>query len=64
MHPQYHRNNTLYDLAVMKLETPVPLNDQVTTVCLPGAEDYDTIVNKLVTVIGWYIDCYYETFFT
>ena len=36
VHPQYNTKTSDYDLALIKLESPVQLNDRVKTACLPG----------------------------
>ena len=39
MHPNYARNTINNDIALMKLSSPVIMNDHVNTVCLPNATD-------------------------
>merc|ERR1712180_19695 len=38
VHPNYNKENQDYDLALIKLEKKVQLNERVRTACLPGAK--------------------------
>ncbi len=55
VHPRYLIGQAYYDVAIMRLTTPVEINDYVLPVCLPevASEDPDVYSGKLVTLTGW-----------
>jgi secreted trypsin-like serine protease len=53
VHPEYNESNLNNDLALFKLDKPVPLNERIQVICLPTSDDYETIFNKSVTIVGW-----------
>ncbi|XP_058975884.1 trypsin-1-like [Musca domestica] len=51
VHPQYNPNTIANDVALLKLESPVPFNDKIRPVCLPDAnQNFD---GKNAVVAGW-----------
>uniref|UniRef100_A0A4W3K4L5 Chymotrypsinogen B-like n=1 Tax=Callorhinchus milii TaxID=7868 RepID=A0A4W3K4L5_CALMI len=52
VHPQYNPKTMSYDMALLKLEMPVTVNDHVSTVCLPTATDLFPS-GMFCTTTGW-----------
>ncbi|KAF4530806.1 hypothetical protein B566_EDAN017105, partial [Ephemera danica] len=55
MHPGYATGKFDNDIAIMILESPVPITASVRPVCLwpEGQQDLSYVVNKKGTVVGW-----------
>ena len=51
VHPKYNFFTYEYDLALVKLETPLEFTDHIAPICLPGTEDL--LVGANATVTGW-----------
>jgi len=51
-HPQYSSSPTSHDFAMVKLASPVTINDCVGTVCLPSAGN-DVVDNSTCWITGW-----------
>jgi len=52
VHPQYNTENQDYDLALIRLEKKVNLNERVRTACLPGGKT-NFPVGTNCTISGW-----------
>ena len=50
-HPNYDRDTTDNDFAIIKLSNHVTFNSYVKPVCLPTCSDFDN--NAVATVTGW-----------
>lgn len=51
-HPQYNKNNVDNDIALLKLETPLVLNDKVWPACLPEQNE-ELKPESMATILGW-----------
>merc|ERR1739848_484698 len=51
-HPLWNSNDLSGDLALIELPSPLPMNDCISTICLPDSGD-SPAVGSLVTVTGW-----------
>jgi len=51
-HPSWNSNDLSGDLALIELPSPLPMNDCISTICLPDSGD-SPAVGSLVTVTGW-----------
>merc|ERR1719260_406717 len=51
-HPNWNSNDLSGDLAMIELPSPLPMNDYISTSCLPAAGETPS-VGSLVTVTGW-----------
>merc|ERR1711988_1212214 len=51
-HPLWHGNDLSGDLALIELPSPMPMNDYISTSCLPATGETPA-VGSLVTVTGW-----------
>merc|ERR1712212_77730 len=51
-HPNWNSNDLSGDLALVELPSPLPMNDYISTSCLPAAGETPA-VGSLVTVTGW-----------
>lgn len=51
VHPKYNFFTYEYDLALVKLETPLEFTNHIAPICLPGTEDL--LVGANATVTGW-----------
>ena len=52
VHPNYNKENQDYDLALIKLEKKVQLNERVRTACLPGAK-IQFPIGTMCSISGW-----------
>ncbi len=54
-HPRYLRGQAYYNVAILRLKTPVNFSDHVLPICLPetASPDPDMYSGKLVTLTGW-----------
>ena len=53
VHPRYNSATIDYDIALLKLSQPAPINSFIRTVCLPSRISY---VGMVGTALGWGID--------
>nr|CAI5830602.1 unnamed protein product [Callosobruchus analis] len=54
IHPKYRQGRNLHDIALIQLQTPVQLNDNIRTIKLPGLDDIFTFLDEKSAVIaGW-----------
>ena len=51
-HPLWNSNDLSGDLALIELPSPMPMNDYISTSCLPATGETPA-VGSLVTVTGW-----------
>lgn len=51
VHPKYNFFTYEYDLALVKLETPLDFADHIVPICLPGTDDL--LIGANATVTGW-----------
>merc|ERR1712183_783501 len=51
-HPLWNSNDLSGDLALVELPSPLPMNDYISTSCLPSTGEIPA-VGSLVTVTGW-----------
>ena len=51
-HPSWNSNDLSGDLALIELPSPLPMNDCISTICLPDSGETPS-VGSLVTVTGW-----------
>uniref|UniRef100_A0A8D9FBQ3 Serine proteinase stubble n=1 Tax=Cacopsylla melanoneura TaxID=428564 RepID=A0A8D9FBQ3_9HEMI len=51
VHPKYNFFTYEYDLAMVKLETPVEFAPNIVPICLPGSDDL--LIGENATVTGW-----------
>merc|ERR1719228_913791 len=51
-HPNWNSNDLSGDLALIELPSPLPMNDYISTSCLPAAGETPS-AGSLVTVTGW-----------
>lgn len=51
VHPKYNFFTYEYDLALVKLETPLEFTNHIAPICLPGTDDL--LVGANATVTGW-----------
>ena len=52
IHPRYDQMTIDHDLALIKLDTKVQLNERVRTACLPGGETHFPI-GTTCSISGW-----------
>ena len=67
IHHQYERGKKYFDVAMVKLDHPVKLNDQVTTVCLPEVRAWSIILfilNQTNLVFNRVFNCILKKFDT
>lgn len=51
VHPKYNFFTYEYDLAMVRLETPVQYAPHIVPICLPGSDDL--LIGENATVTGW-----------
>lgn len=52
VHPEYDNYTVDNDIAVLKLERPLEMDDYVSPVCLPSTDD-QMATNRSGTILGW-----------
>jgi transmembrane serine protease 3 len=52
MHPSYDHQETINDIAIVKLETPVKFNENIQPACLPQ-QDEEVRAGDVAVVAGW-----------
>ena len=51
-HPDYKRNDFVFDIAILKLSKTIR-RDQITSVCLPNVDESTRFEGKTATTAGW-----------
>ncbi|RWS29267.1 secreted salivary gland peptide-like protein [Leptotrombidium deliense] len=51
IHPNYNKTSQQNDIAILKLASKVPFNDDIHPICLPS--ENNKYVGKMATVVGW-----------
>lgn len=51
-HPQWNSNDLSNDLALIELPSPLPMNDYISTACLPASGETPAL-GSMTTVTGW-----------
>ncbi|VEN47575.1 unnamed protein product, partial [Callosobruchus maculatus] len=54
IHPKYRQGKKLHDIALIQLQTPVELNENIRTIKLPGVDDiFTSFDEKSAIIAGW-----------
>lgn len=58
-HPDYNKDNVENDIALLKLESPLELSQQIWPACLP-AQNEELKAGRMATIVGWGAVAYYK----